>query len=171
VQDGFGKLNATVTSNICPAGSYCPTGSAAPLQCPVGTYVGTTGTPVLNNCIVCSDVSAYTTASILVFACVLLYLREASVVHSNFVAVSEWQSLMLTQSPMSSRQNGTPHSALLNILRSTHCSVHQLLLFTTAHAGQVLRDSRTDSANRAVQCRLLLSQRGSLSSTHNRHQH
>eukprot|EP00953_Heterococcus_sp_UTEX-ZZ885_P015161 8537-Heterococcus_DN1.PRE.1 len=61
--DGFGKLNATLTSNICPAGSYCPTGSAAPLQCPVGTYVGTTGTPALNNCIVCSDVSAYFTAA------------------------------------------------------------------------------------------------------------
>jgi hypothetical protein len=66
---------------------------------------------------------------------------------------------------------------LLPLLRSTHliwythccqCTLHTHCHYATA--GQVLRDSRTDSTHRAVQCRLLLSQRGSLSSANRRHQ-
>ena len=31
------------TGNICPKGSYCPRGSKAPEQCPIGTFLNTTG--------------------------------------------------------------------------------------------------------------------------------
>ena len=39
-----------VTGNICPAGSYCPTGSTTHLFCPNGTYTNHTGAAVCYTC-------------------------------------------------------------------------------------------------------------------------
>jgi hypothetical protein len=39
--------------NICPAGSYCPTGSSINIECPVGTYNANTGATAESNCVVC----------------------------------------------------------------------------------------------------------------------
>ena len=38
---------------ICPAGSYCPTGSPLPTPCEVGTYSNTEGLEAQSNCTDC----------------------------------------------------------------------------------------------------------------------
>lgn len=32
-----------VTGDICPNGTYCPRGSDAPKNCPIGTFLNSTG--------------------------------------------------------------------------------------------------------------------------------
>lgn len=41
---GAKQANPTdgVTGNICPKGTYCPRGSDAPENCPIGTYLNST---------------------------------------------------------------------------------------------------------------------------------
>lgn len=47
-----GQSSGTV--NQCQPGTYCPLGSSAPLNCPIGTYNGATGSSSLNACLTCT---------------------------------------------------------------------------------------------------------------------
>ena len=40
--------------DVCPQGHFCPLGSSAPLSCPVGTFLPTTGSSSQADCIACS---------------------------------------------------------------------------------------------------------------------
>ena len=42
------------TNNICPSGHFCPTGSAYPIPCPIGSYVNSSGSIALQDCINCT---------------------------------------------------------------------------------------------------------------------
>ncbi|RUS80923.1 hypothetical protein EGW08_011304, partial [Elysia chlorotica] len=45
---------AQTFGDVCPAGSYCPNGTAVPAPCPSGTYLDTTGASDVGDCIMCS---------------------------------------------------------------------------------------------------------------------
>ncbi|XP_070551430.1 uncharacterized protein [Ptychodera flava] len=40
--------------DICPAGRYCPEGTADPVECPIGTYLPDTGQDELSDCLDCT---------------------------------------------------------------------------------------------------------------------